>query len=72
MTYTKEQYIDLINQALETYLYSVNDGQDIVVDAMRYSVRNGGKRVRPMLVLEFCRVCGGNVEDALRLPALWK
>lgn len=65
MTYTKEQYIDLINQALETYLYSVNDGQDIVVDAMRYSVRNGGKRVRPMLVLEFCRVCGGNVEDAL-------
>ena len=65
MTYTKEQYIDLINQALETYLYAVNDGQDIVVDAMRYSVRNGGKRVRPMLVLEFCRVCGGNVEDAL-------
>ena len=65
MTYTKEQYIEMINQALETYLYAVNDGQDIVVDAMRYSVRNGGKRVRPMLVLEFCRVCGGNVEDAL-------
>ncbi len=65
MTYDKEKYIALINDALETYLYSVADGQDIVLDAMRYSVRNGGKRVRPMLVLEFCRVCGGNVENAL-------
>ena len=43
MTYTKEQYIEMINQALETYLYAVNDGQDIVVDAMRYSVRNRRK-----------------------------
>lgn len=65
MTYDKEKYIALINDALETYLYPVADGQDIVLDAMRYSVRNGGKRVRPMLVLEFCRVCGGNVENAL-------
>lgn len=65
MTYDKEKYIALINDALETYLYPVADGQDIVLDAMRYSVRNGGKRVRPMLVLEFCRVCGGKVEKAL-------
>lgn len=65
MTYDKEKYIALINDALETYLYPVADGQDIVLDAMRYSVRNGGKRVRPMLVLEFCRVCGGKVENAL-------
>ncbi|MBR6634942.1 MAG: polyprenyl synthetase family protein, partial [Clostridia bacterium] len=32
---------------------------------MLYSLKNGGKRVRPMLVLEFCRVCGGDVQAAL-------
>ena len=36
-----------------------------LIEAMRYSVTAGGKRVRPILVLEFCRVAGGNVKDAL-------
>lgn len=30
-----------------------------------YSLLAGGKRVRPALVLEFCRLFGGNTEDAL-------
>ncbi len=34
-------------------------------DAVLYSVRVGGKRVRPILVLETCRVCGGQTEAAL-------
>ena len=34
-------------------------------DAMRYSLLAGGKRLRPVLVLEACRLCGGKVEDAL-------
>ncbi len=62
-----EKYIEIINSALQKYVYPVKDGQDYVVDAMNYSVTNGGKRIRPVLVLEFCRVCGGNVEDALGL-----
>ena len=33
--------------------------------AMRYSLLAGGKRIRPTLVLEFCRVCGGEIESAL-------
>lgn len=65
--YSLEKYIEIINSALQKYVYSVKDGQDYVVDAMNYSVTNGGKRIRPVLVLEFCRVCGGNVEDALGL-----
>ena len=32
---------------------------------MRYSLLTGGKRLRPVLVLEACRLCGGAVEDAL-------
>ena len=36
-----------------------------VVDAMRYSLEAGGKRIRPVLVLEFCRICGGTEEQAM-------
>lgn len=33
--------------------------------AMRYSLLAGGKRIRPVLVLESCRLCGGEPERAL-------
>jgi len=33
--------------------------------AVQYSVKVGGKRVRPILVLETCRVCGGRTETGL-------
>ncbi len=36
-----------------------------VLDASRYSLLMGGKRIRPALVLEFCKLCGGKIEDAL-------
>lgn len=38
---------------------------DGLLDAMSYSLTAGGKRIRPVLVLEFCRVCGGDVQAAL-------
>lgn len=61
--YTTDEYITMINSALEKALEKC--GNNVVSEAMKYSVRNGGKRIRPILVLEFCRMCGGNVEDAL-------
>lgn len=33
--------------------------------AVEYSITAGGKRVRPVLVLESCRVCGGSEEAAI-------
>jgi len=36
-----------------------------LAEAMRYSLLAGGKRLRPMLALEFCRLCGGDWEAAL-------
>ena len=36
-----------------------------LVESMRYSLTAGGKRLRGILVLEFCRVCGGDAEKAL-------
>ena len=38
-------------------------------EAVRYSLLAGGKRVRPTLTLEFCRMLGGQVEDALPFAA---
>lgn len=36
-----------------------------IVEAMWYSLSAGGKRIRPVLMLEFCRVCGGDVKNVL-------
>jgi geranylgeranyl diphosphate synthase type II len=46
--------------------YFTGDGeQKRLYDAMRYSLLAGGKRIRPVLTLEFCRVCGGDMVKAL-------
>ena len=36
-----------------------------VVEASRYSLLLGGKRIRPILMLEFCKLCSGKVADTL-------
>ena len=36
-----------------------------VLEAMEYSLMAGGKRIRPLLTLEFCTLCGGEEETAL-------
>lgn len=65
MSNTQPFDLDTINRCLESFVYMVTDGQDIVRDAMLYSLQNGGKRVRPMLTLAFCTVCGGDMQAAL-------
>ena len=63
--YTHKEYIELINDALYAFVELTGGEEDEVSEAMLYSLKNGGKRVRPMLVLEFCRVCGGDVTAAV-------
>jgi len=36
-----------------------------LAEAMRYSLLSGGKRIRPVIALAFCEMCGGNLKDAL-------
>ncbi len=63
-----KQYADMTERALEQALPPSNtpySAYNRLVEAMRYSVLGGGKRIRAVLCLEFCRVCGGNPEDAL-------
>ncbi len=58
-------YLSMIEKALYGYLPSSDISEGKLIDAMRYSLEAGGKRVRPMLVMEFNAVCGGNPETAL-------
>ncbi len=37
----------------------------LIFESMKYSVKNGGKRVRPLLTMLFCDACGGDVKSAL-------
>lgn len=60
-----EKYCEIINDNIQNYLPTANDGQINVVRAMRYSLLNGGKRLRPIMVMEFCKMCGGNTSDAM-------
>ena len=39
--------------------------QQELLDAMRYSLLAGGKRIRPVLTVKFCQAAGGRPEDAL-------
>ncbi len=47
-------------------LYTEDEDIKPLLDAERYSLFAGGKRIRPALTLEFCRMFGG--EDAAALP----
>ena len=60
----------MIEGELSQRMDQLPDGlQKPVVDAMKYSLLGGGKRIRGVLVLEFCRLCGGSLSDALPLAA---
>lgn len=59
--------IKLIEDSLTKYIPEVFDGQDEITDAMNYSLSNGGKRIRPVLALEFAKACGGTREECIPL-----
>ena len=59
------EYLALINNKINSLDFDTVFGGSTVCDAMRYSLENGGKRIRPVLVLEACRICGGDISDAL-------
>ena len=53
-----------IEDALRTYAAKW-PAYGVLKDAMSYSLLSGGKRIRPVLVLEICKLFGGTAEDAL-------
>ena len=55
----------LIDKALDKRLPPLEEYPPLIHKAMRYSLFPGGKRIRPVLLLASCRLCGGKLEDAL-------
>ncbi len=51
-----KQKTEEINCILEQYLPERMEKEGIIQEAMRYSVKAGGKRLRPMILLEVCRL----------------
>lgn len=65
-----EQYLKHIEQYLDTSCFSYDsEPQKELFDAMRYSLLAGGKRLRPVFVFDFCRMCGGDWKKAVPFAA---
>lgn len=56
---------DLIAKTLPVYLETTDSDLSLLYDSMRYSALAEGKRIRPFLVMEFCRMFGGEEKAAL-------
>ena len=61
-------------EEIESYLYDKcfihdNQPQQTLFSAMRYSLLAGGKRLRPIFVMDFCRMCGSDWKPALPFAA---
>jgi geranylgeranyl diphosphate synthase, type II len=55
----------IVDKKLDRYLSSKDKHFKLIYNAMRYSVLAGGKRIRPAMVIESCKACGGSVKDAM-------
>lgn len=53
------QYTGEVEQVIDAYLPDAKGPQKTVIEAMNYSVRAGGKRLRPLFMREIYRLFGG-------------
>lgn len=63
------QYLDCIENYLNEQCFVNDEPQKALFEAMRYSLLAGGKRLRPIFVLDFCRMCGGDWKAAVPFAA---
>ena len=60
----KTRCVHRVDEMLQAVLPTQSPVNDTVIAAMRYSVFNGGKRVRPLVAYAACEAVGGNLQDA--------
>lgn len=60
-----QQHLECIERRLMDFL-PTDDG---IGEIMRYACEGGGKRIRPVLLLEWCRLCGGDIDAAVPFAA---
>lgn len=56
---------NIIENQLKYYVNKKKMPQQRIFDAMEYSLLAGGKRLRPIIMLMTCKMCGGNEQNAL-------
>ncbi len=59
-----ENYKSTVNKRLANIIEETFVDSE-VINAMKYSLNIGGKRIRPVLILAFCECCGGSMSQAL-------
>ncbi|MBR2619641.1 MAG: polyprenyl synthetase family protein, partial [Firmicutes bacterium] len=59
------RFKNIIEENLINYLPEVDPHGEILETAMKYSLDAGGKRIRPVLLLAACDICGGDINDAV-------
>ena len=60
-----KDYLDIIEKRIDELLPKTTKQFALVNDAARYSLLLGGKRIRPIIMLEFARVNGANFEGII-------
>lgn len=60
-----KEKISYIEALLNKYMPKQEGYQKTIMEAMNYSLSAGGKRLRPILTLEACKIVGGNESDAI-------
>ncbi len=60
-----DNYRLLIEEELDRLTRITDGGYPVLLDAMRYSLLSGGKRIRPCITLAVCDMLKGNVKNAL-------
>lgn len=55
----------IVEEHLYKFLPELDQKANTVLEAMVYSLKAGGKRLRPVLLLSSCEFCGGDTADAL-------
>ena len=64
------EYREYVESYLKEHYDALNDQpQKLLFDAMQYSLTAGGKRLRPILAFEFCRICGRDWKEAAPFAA---
>ncbi|MCD8390455.1 MAG: polyprenyl synthetase family protein [Firmicutes bacterium] len=62
---TLKSDVDVIDGALKRYMRRSDNLQSPIYEAMEYSLFAGGKRLRPVLMTECAKMCGGDINEIL-------
>lgn len=61
----QQSLVSFVESSLEALIPQGDPLYSTLMESMRYSLLDGGKRIRPLLLLEFCAMCGGDPAAAM-------